>query len=354
MVAAVVAGIASAVPTAATQEQLWNDFFAEHYDGDPLAERIWKRAGVESRHGVAVPWKEDVRQWGTEARMERFIEEARPLGREAIGACLADARLAPQDVDCFTVVTCTGYASPGLDVLLAQDLGMSDETQRLHLGHMGCYAALPGLASVADAAIARGKTGLLLCIELCSLHIQPPTDEIDQVIAHALFADAAAAVAVLPDSSGMEVVDVVSRTDAGSRSMMTWDVTDRGFRMGLSPQVPEVLRRHVPEVIGPLLQAHGLEPRDVAGWAIHPGGPRILEATAEGLGLEEEDLAASRSVLWDYGNCSSPTVLLVLERLLQGGALADGDPVVAMSFGPGLTLSAALLVRRESAGRAAS
>jgi alkylresorcinol/alkylpyrone synthase len=353
VVAAVVAGIGSAVPTGATQEQLWTDFFAEHYAENPFAERIWKRAGVDSRHGVAVPWKEDVRQWGTEARMERFIEEARPLGREAIEACLADGGLVPQDVDLLTVVTCTGYGSPGLDVLLAEDLGMRDEMQRFHLGHMGCYAALPGLASLADAS-ARGKTGLLLCIELCSLHIQPPTDEIDQVIAHALFADAAAAIAVRPDGSGMEVVDVVSRTDAGSAALMTWDVTDRGFRMGLSPEVPEVLRRHAPEVIRPLLAAQGLQAQDVAGWAIHPGGPRILEATAEGLGLEEADLAASRSILRDYGNCSSPTVLLVLERLLRGGGLRAGDPVVAMAFGPGLTLSAALLVRRESAGPAAS
>jgi alkylresorcinol/alkylpyrone synthase len=354
VVAAVVTGIASAVPTAATQEQLWNDFFAEHFAGNPLAERIWNRAGVESRHGVAVPWKEDVRPWGTEARMRRFIEEARPLGVEAIEACLADAGLAPQDVDALTVVTCTGYGSPGLDVLLAQDLGMSDEMQRLHLGHMGCHAALPGLGLLADAAVARGKTGLLLCIELCSLHIQPPTDEVDQVIAHALFADAAAAVAVRPGGSGMEVVDVVSRTDAASAPLMTWDVTDSGFRMGLSPRIPDVLRRHVPEVIAPLLGAHGLRVRDVAGWAIHPGGPRILEATAEALGLEEENVAASRSILRDYGNCSSPTVLLILERLLQGGTLAGGDPLVAMAFGPGLTLSAALLVQRESAGRAAS
>lgn len=347
MVAAVIAGLGSAVPVGVSQDQLWDDFFAEHYAGNPLAERIWRRSGVETRHGVVVPWKEDVREWGTGARMERFIEEARPLGAEALRACLADAGLAPRNVDRFTVVSCTGYVTPGLDVVLAQDLGMRNGTQRLHVGHMGCYGALPGLASLADAAAAGGKTGLLLCLELSSLHIQPPTDEIEQIVAHALFADAAAAVAVRPGGSGLEVIDVMMRTDIDSAPLMAWDLTERGFRMGLSPDVPDVLGRLVGDVVGGLLDAHDLRTRDVAGWAIHPGGPRIVEAIAGALALEEGKVAASRSVLRDYGNCSSPTVLLVLERLVGLGELADGDPVVAMAFGPGLTLAAGLLAWRD-------
>jgi predicted naringenin-chalcone synthase len=347
VVSAGIAGLGWAVPTEATQEEAWDLFFAEHYAGVPLARRIWERSGVETRHGVVVPFKEDVSSWGTEARMRRFVEEAVPLGRDAIVRCLADADLDPGDVDLLTVATCTGYASPGLDVLLTGELGMSDGVERLHIGHMGCYAALPGLAAVTDAATARGKTSVLLCLELASLHLQPPTGELDQVIAHALFADAAAAVAVVPGRSGLRLVDVVARTDVSSADMMTWDVTDHGFRMGLSPRIVGVLERNVGSLVEELLLRHGLTRDRVAAWAVHPGGPKILDVVGEQLGLDEEHLAPSRSVLRDFGNCSSATVLLILDRIVREQILAGGDHVVAMAFGPGLTLYAALLQQRS-------
>ncbi len=348
MVVPVIAGLGSAVPTEVSQEDLWDGFFAEHYRGNPLAERLWRRAGVTSRHGVAVPWKEDVREWGTAARIERFVEEAVPLGREALRACLEESRLAPQEVDALTVATCTGYATPGLDILLARELGLAEDTQRLHVGHMGCYAALPSLATLADAATARNSTGLLLCLELSSLHVQDDSHEVDQIIAHSLFSDAAAAVAVRPGGAGLEVVDVAARTDIQSAALMTWDVTDRGFRMGLAREVPEVLERHAGPLVGSLLARHGLSPEEVAGWAIHPGGPRILEAVAAPLGLGEDELDFSRSVLRDFGNCSSPTVLLVLQRLLEHRPLRQDDHVVCVAFGPGLTLYAMLLTNRTT------
>jgi alkylresorcinol/alkylpyrone synthase len=120
---------------------------------------------------------------------------------------------------------------------------------------------------------------------------------------------------------------------------MTWDVTDLGFRMGLSPRVPDVLSRHVGGVVDELLTTAGLRTEDVAGWAIHPGGPRILDVVRDELGLTEDQMGASRRTLAEHGNCSSATVLLVLEEL----AHVDG-PVVVMAFGPGLTLYAALLL----------
>jgi alkylresorcinol/alkylpyrone synthase len=120
---------------------------------------------------------------------------------------------------------------------------------------------------------------------------------------------------------------------------MTWDVTDLGFRMGLSPRVPDVLAKHVGDVVDELLAKAGLRVEDVAGWAVHPGGPRILDVVRDELGLAEERMAASRRVLAEHGNCSSATVLLVLQELAD----VDG-PVVAMAFGPGLTLYAALLL----------
>ncbi len=335
----------SAFPAQRTQQELWDGFFARHYDGSDLARRVFAGTGIQTRHGVTDPLLEDVSTWSTQQRMERFAAEALPLGTEAVRGAVAAAGLAPGDVDLLTVVSCTGYATPGLDILIARDLGMPVTVQRLHVGHMGCYAAIPGLATTADAVAARGRTAVLLCLELTSLHVQPPTDDAEQVVAHALFADAANAVVVQPgeERHGLRLLDVAARTDTARAGLMTWDVTDLGFRMGLSPRVPAVLRKHVEATLADLLAPHGLSAADVPGWAIHPGGPRIVEVVQKRLALSDEQVAESHAVLRDIGNCSSPTVMVVLERLLASGRLAPGDHVVAMAFGPGLTLYMALL-----------
>jgi predicted naringenin-chalcone synthase len=343
--AAVLTGAGSALPAALDQDAVWAGFFARHFAGVPAARRIFAGAGVRRRHAVASPLAEDVSGWGTGARMVRYVQEALPLGKQAVAGALDAAGLSASEVGLFAVATCTGYATPGLDIRLAGDLGMPAGLQRLLVGHMGCYAALPGLAAVSDFVTARSRPAVLLCCELTSLHLQPARDDpadtdIEQVVAHALFSDAAAAVVLEPSPRrGRRVAAVVARTDASTADHMTWDVTDLGFRMGLSPRVPEVLARHVGDVVAELLDGAGLTGEDVAGWAVHPGGPRILDVVRDQLGLAEAQLAASRRVLAEHGNCSSATVLLVLEEL------ADTEgPVVAMAFGPGLTLYAALLL----------
>ena len=352
MVSARVAGSAHAVPGGMDQTQLWDDFFDEHYAGNRTARRVWASSGVATRHGVVDPRVEDVRDWSTGRRMARFALEALPLGKEALAGALASSGISAADVGLFTVVSCTGYGTPGLDVLLARDLGMPSSVQRMFVGHMGCYAALPGLGAVGDFTVARGRPSVLLCLELPSLHAQPATStttdrrasesDVQQMVAHALFSDAAAAVVLLPEGAGLELVDVVARTDTSTSDHMTWDITDLGFRMGLSPRVPDVLALHVRGVVDDLLGTHGLTRDDVSGWAVHPGGPRILDVVADRLDLDPTMLDVSRSVLRDFGNCSSATVLLVLERILEGD-VGPGDHVVAMAFGPGLTLYAALL-----------
>jgi alkylresorcinol/alkylpyrone synthase len=349
MTTARIVGHGQALPPAVDHAAVWSDFFAAHYDHNRTAERVWQTAGITTRHAVIDPRVEDVTSWSTGARMQRFATEAMPLGKSAVAAALADAGLAAEDVGLFAVASCTGYATPGLDILLARDLGMAADVQRLHIGHMGCYAALPGLGAVADFVVARGRPAVLLCIELTSLHVQPATDNVQQMVAHALFADAAAAIVVVPVDDptdprpGLDFLDLTARTDVGAVDHMTWDITDLGFRMGLSPKVPDVLARHIRPVIDELLARHALEVGDVAGWAIHPGGRRIVEVVAEQLALPAGKAQPSFDVLRDVGNCSSATVLLVVQRLLSEQRFAAADPVVAMAFGPGLTLYATLL-----------
>ena len=354
--AAKITGMGHAVPPRYEQQAVWEAFFARHYAAVPAAERIFATAGIRTRHAVANPAGEDVSCWGTAARMQRYLAEAVPLGKDAVAAALTDAGVAACDVGLLAVASCTGYVTPGIDIRLARDLAMSADVQRLLVGHMGCYAAIPGLGAVSDFAAARGRPAVLLCLELPTLHIQPATDEVDQVVAHALFADAAAAVVVQPGDGagdagdgaaagppGYAVLDIAARTDVSTAEYMTWDVTDAGFRMGLSPRVPAVLARHVRDMVAGLLGRNGLRLSDVDGWAVHPGGRRILEVVGRRLELPAGALDASYGVLRDYGNCSSATVLLVLGRLRSAGAVSPGRHAVAMAFGPGLTLYAALL-----------
>jgi predicted naringenin-chalcone synthase len=343
----VVAGIGVAVPPALRQEELWSGFFQAHYagPGQVLARRIFANAGVVTRHAAVSPLLEDVSGWPTAVRMRRYLTEAMPLGKEAVSDALADAGVDTGDVGLLAVCSCTGYVTPGLDILLARDLGLPADCQRLFVGHMGCYAALPGLATAADFVAVHQRPAVLLCAELASLHVQSPTLDAGQVVAHALFSDAAAAVVVVPGGPGYEVVRVRSLTDPLTADHMTWEVTDLGFRMGLSPRVPEVLAGHVRGFVADLLAGGHDRPDQpdravrVDGWAVHPGGPHILDVVLRELALPAEAMAPSRGVLADHGNCSSPTVLLILDELRRLGR----DRVVALAFGPGLTLYGALL-----------
>ncbi len=346
MVSGSLVGFASSLPPTLDQHEVWEEFFGTHYSNSRLARRVWRSAGVDRRHAAVDPRVEDLSRAGTAHRMNRFAELALPLACDAVSRCLANSNLDPTDIDLLTVASCTGYTTPGIDILVAKELGMPVTLQRLHVGHMGCYAAIPALASATDAASARGKVGVLLCIELTSLHVQPPTTDVEQIVAHALFSDAAAAVAVVPDAAGLEVVDVVACTDASTSDLMSWRVTDLGFRMTLSSKVSAVLDRHVLALTTELVERHDLTLADIDRWAIHPGGPKIVETVARRLNLADEAVAVSRETLRLHGNCSSATVLLVLEEMLRQDPLRPGQHIVAMAFGPGLTLYAALLRAR--------
>jgi predicted naringenin-chalcone synthase len=347
-VAPVIAGLGVALPPGAAQRDLWDGFFSRHFTGGTraLAERIFANSGVTTRQAAVDPLLEDVSDWPTERRMRRYQVEALPLGKEAVDRALTDAGLRATEISLFVVCSCTGYATPGLDILLARDMGMSVDTQRMFVGHMGCYAALPGLGATADFVTARSRPALLLCAELTSLHLQAAATRMDtqQIISHALFSDAAVAVVVTPGTGpGYAVCEVAAVTDTSTADHMTWDVTDMGFRMGLSPKVPQVLAVHVRGLVDGLLARHGLSVPDVAGWAVHPGGPRILNVVERELGLSPEALAGSRATLAEHGNCSSPTTLLILERLRR--LTVTPEWIVMLAFGPGLTLYAALLRR---------
>jgi alkylresorcinol/alkylpyrone synthase len=347
---ATVAGVGWAAPDPFDHQSLWDDHFAERYPGNPLAARLWASVGVKTRHAVVDPRVEDVASWSTSRRMTRYADEVGPLGRAAVRQALADADVDAEQVGLFAVVSCTGFGAPGPDVMLARDLGMDPGVRRLAVNGMGCYAALPALASAADFVGAQGKVAVVLCVEMTSLHAQPPEPEnIEQLVAHALFADAAAAVVLTPNAAGLQVVDVAAAVAPDTTNEMTWAVTDTGFRMRLSAGVPDVLAQQIGPLVERLLAGQQLTPADVQHWAIHPGGPRILDAAVAALDLPDDAVEVSRRVLERFGNCSSPTVLLVLDELRNTRPIQVGEHVITMTFGPGLTVYAALLRQSPAA-----
>lgn len=340
-----IVGMSSAFPPARSQEVLWDGFFAEHFRGLRWSKRVYDSAGVHRRHPAVDPVLEDVSTWSTGRRMQRYLAEAMPLAKGAAAGALADAGMDADEIGLLAVVSCTGYSTPGVDHSLARDLGLAPTAERALIGHMGCHAALPALGIVTDHVAVHKRPALLLCVEVPSLHAQPPSRDIDQVLAHALFSDAAAAVVVAPGAArgSLAVLDREAFTDSASASYITWEITDLGFRMGLSRELPEVLGRAVGPAVDRLLARHGARRQDVGAWAVHPGGLGILDAVDRALGLPATALEASRCTLAENGNCSSPTVLLVLEELRRRGELETGALAVMLAFGPGLTLYATLL-----------
>jgi predicted naringenin-chalcone synthase len=283
----------------------------------------------------------------TGERMATYQSASYELGRAAMEQALAQAgeMHGAQDISDFVVVSCTGYSAPGLDIQLARDLGMGRDVRRLIVGHMGCFGALAGLRQcLATMRAYPLATAAMLSVELSSLHFAPSLDP-EALTEFALFGDAAAAIILGQDREGAapELVDTYCAADFAASDQMSWHIADQGFVMTLSPRVPITLRRNILGVIDKLLTPNGLAIADVTHWIIHPGGPSILEAIQSKLALSSEQMAHSWRVLQDHGNCSSPTVLLILEEVLRSGHTRTGEWGVMMAFGPGLTLETALL-----------
>ena len=286
-------------------------------------------------------------------RMLRYPEEAVTLAASACGAALAEAALPPESVGQLVVVSCTGFSAPGVDIGLIDRLGLPADVGRTTVGFMGCHGAMNGLRvarSLAEAQTGPDRTVLMCCVELCSLHFQYGWDP-QKVVANALFGDGAAAVVGkrLPENADELFPRVAAHGSVllpDSRDAMTWLIRDHGFEMTLSPKVPDLIRQHLSGWLASWLEKQGLDTRQIGGWAIHPGGPRVIAAVEEALRLPE-DLGpqgragdASRQILRTHGNMSSPTVLFILDRLRRSGT---PRPWVALAFGPGLTIEACLI-----------
>ena len=278
----------------------------------------------------------------TGERMQIYAREATPLAVRAAAAAVAEAGFAADSFTHLVTVSCTGFASPGVDFALIRDLGLRPTVERVNVGFMGCHGALNGLRVANAFTTADPAARVLMCaVELCSLHYHCGNDA-EKAVANAIFADGAAAVV---GTGGARAAHPWRLTATGSclipdtEAAMSWTVGDAGFEMTLSRRIPGLIAKHVRPWMGAWLRDKGLSLEEIGSWAVHPGGPKILAAAEEGLRLPPDALAASRAVYAEYGNMSSPTVLFVVDRLRRAGA---PGPCVALGFGPGLVAEAAL------------
>jgi len=250
--------------------------------------------------------------------------------------------------DALIHVTCTGYVSPSGAQRLVSGRGWGRATRVLHAYHMGCYASLPALWTAAGLASAGTSRIDIVHTELCTLHLDPLQHAPEQLVVQTLFADGlirytASAVNGIP---GLEVVALHEEIVPGTEGEMSWMVSDFGMRMVLSRHVPEAIRANLGGFLERLAARAGIplpELVEKARFAIHPGGPRIIDEIADLLGLRPEQVEASNQVLRTRGNMSSATLPHVWMALVADAEVPSGTWVVALAFGPGLTVSGAVL-----------
>lgn len=313
---------------------------------------LYGLTGVTRRHvamldaGEAVPEPVSGSADGpsTAWRMNRYEEKVGPMVRRAATEAVERSGIDPATLTHLVTVSCTGFSAPGFDLGLIRDLRLNPSIQRTHVGFMGCHGALNGLRVARAIAGSEPGSRVLLCAaELCSLHFRFGGD-LGQTVTNALFADGAAALVAAPSNEvepgPWSVVSNGSYVIPDSPEAMTWRIGDHGFEMTLSPEVPSLIEKHLSGWIEGWLGQHGLTVAEVGSWAVHPGGPRILDAVRTTLSLQKATMEDAREVLSNYGNISSPTILFLIDRLIRRGA---ERPCVALGFGPGLVVEAALL-----------
>ena len=345
-----IAAVGSALPPhyydQATLLEAFKRHWAERHHNLDRLERLHHSVLVGGRH-LALPLDEydGLTSWGK--ANDAWIRVAQEVGERAVLEALDRAGLGVDDVDCLITVTVTGVATPSIDARLMNRLGLQAGVKRLPIFGLGCVAGTAGIARAADYVRAYpDQVAVLLSVELCSLTLQREDLSIPNLIASGLFGDgAAAAVVVGADrpSAGPRVVATRSIFYPDSEDVMGWDISESGFRIVLSADVPGVVRRHLRGDVDSFLADNDLSRKEVAVWVSHPGGPKVLEAMQDALELPDGALESAWRSLREVGNLSSTSVLLVLEETLATSAPGAGEYGVMLAMGPGFCSELVLL-----------
>ncbi len=381
----IIAGIGLAAPRSTSQEEILRHATSRSCSTarqEQVLERTYHLTGINSRstvfggsdiltmdnfYNTPEPGAID-RGPTTGSRMRVYSEAITPLALEASKKALASASASHSSITHLITVSCTGFFAPGFDIQLIQQLSLNNDVARTHVGFMGCHGTLNALRIASSIVKSDPSARVLLCAaELCSIHFQYGW-QTDRIVANSIFADGAGALIIAnsqsaakftsgsPSQSSSKTAEIEANiaqpaicTVEGSGAYlipnslaaMTWRIEDSGFVMTLSAEVPLLIEQHLKKWLTSWLAKYDLQINDIASWAVHPGGPRILNAVAHALELDGTALKASREVFSSNGNMSSPTVLFVLDRLRK--QQKQITPCVMLAFGPGLAIEAALL-----------
>ncbi len=326
------------------------DALLAFWGGDPkvgaVLERLHMRTGVDGRYfSRPLDAYRALDTWGKVNDV--WIEVAQELGERAIDCALKQAGLRREDIGAIFFVTVTGVASPSIDARLVNRMHLSPNIRRNPIFGLGCVAGAAGLARAADYVRAHpDQVALLLSVELCSLTWQRDDLSVANLISSGLFGDGAAAVLVAGDRiprRGPRILASHCVFYPDTEDVMGWDISERGFNIVLSPDVPKVVRENLGRDVDAFLAAQGLTRGDIGSWIMHTGGPKVLEATAESLGLPDGALDVSWEALRRVGNLSSASVLVVLDKVMKHRHPAPGTRSVLAAMGPGFCAEMSLL-----------
>ncbi|MEM7297545.1 MAG: type III polyketide synthase [Bacteroidota bacterium] len=352
--------IGTAVPPFETDQTKIADFMVRHLQLDKREERklrvLYRASGIQKRYSVLEDFsanlngrsffKEDVMFPSAKPRMLLYQRHALQLASDAAQSAIDQCGINPEEFTHLIAVSCTGMYAPGLDIELIERLGLKTDTQRTSINFMGCYAAFNALKAASNIVNSDSEAKVLVvCVELCSIHLQDKKDD-ENILANAIFGDGAAALIITSDKGdrSLEMTGFFSDLALHGKDEMGWYIGDYGFEMRLGANVPHVISEGISELTQRLLDKIDLDLSDIDYFAIHPGGKRIVEVIEEQLAIPKEQNSFSREILRTHGNMSSPTVLFVMKSIVDSLTKSDDQKhILSFAFGPGLTLESAVL-----------
>jgi alkylresorcinol/alkylpyrone synthase len=345
-----IASVASAYPKHRHSQSeilaVLKDVWAGQIDKPQYLDRLHSRVGVDYRY-TALPLEayRDLDKWGK--ANNAWIDTAVNIGSTAICRATSGAGISPQELAAFFFVSITGIASPSVDARLINKMGLSPNIKRMPIFGLGCVGGAAGISRAADYVRAYpDQFAVLLSVELCSLTLQREDVSMANIISSGLFGDGAAAVIIAGDDAfpaGPEILATKSVFYPDTQDVMGWDISEKGFRIVLSRDVPKVAREHLRHDVDEFLDEQGLTRADIGSWIMHTGGPAVLEATQEALELPDGALDASWECLRRTGNLSSTSVLLVLEEVMSRRRPEPGTYSILAAMGPGFCSEFVLL-----------
>jgi len=345
-----IAGAASALPKHRYDQTILlnalRHFWGARLDNPEFMQRLHQRVGVDARH-LALPMEDyhAITTWGQ--ANDHWIDVALDLSEEALGLALRRASLPQDSLGAIFFVSVTGIASPSIDARLINRMSLPRHLKRVPIFGLGCVAGAAGVARAADYVRAfPEQVAAVIAVELCSLTLQHDDLSIANLISSGLFGDGAGVALVAGAQvpcEGPRILATRSVFYPDTERVMGWDISEKGFRIVLSREVPLVVEQFFAADVDAFLDGEGLCRADIRSWILHTGGPRILEATAEALQLPEGALDASWTCLRRTGNLSSASVLLVLEEFLLHRRQPAGSYSVMAAMGPGFCSELLLL-----------